>query len=136
MTIHKKFSIPVACFVFALLGLALGASNRKDGKLASFVLGIGVIFVYYVVMFSGQAMTKGGMIPRVARDVAARTSSSGIAGVALLMSRARSADQPIRISLPRFDLSRWTRSASPPAGPTPRPSPRQRPAPPPTASSS
>ena len=25
--------MPVACFVFALLGLALGASNRKDGKL-------------------------------------------------------------------------------------------------------
>ncbi len=48
MEIHKKFSIPVACFVFALLGLALGASDRKDGKLASFVLGIGVIFIYYV----------------------------------------------------------------------------------------
>ena len=44
----------MACFVFALLGLALGASNRKDGKLASFVLGIGVIFVYYVVMFSAR----------------------------------------------------------------------------------
>ena len=35
MEIHKKFSIPVACFVFALLGVALGASNRKDGKLAA-----------------------------------------------------------------------------------------------------
>ena len=35
MEIHKKFSVPVACFVFALLGLALGASNRKDGKLAA-----------------------------------------------------------------------------------------------------
>ena len=46
--IHKKFSIPVACFVFAVLGVGLGVSNRKDGKLASFVLGIGVIFVYYV----------------------------------------------------------------------------------------
>ncbi len=53
MEIHKKFSVPVACFVFAILGLALGASNRKDGKLAAFVLGIGVIFGYYVIMFIG-----------------------------------------------------------------------------------
>ena len=48
--IHKKFSIPVACLVFGLIGLALGATNRRDGKLASFVIGIGVIFVYYVLL--------------------------------------------------------------------------------------
>ena len=71
MEIHKKFSIPVACFVFAVLGLALGASNRKDGKLASFVLGIGVIFVYYVIMFTAEALTKGILDAGVAGDVAA-----------------------------------------------------------------
>ncbi len=46
--IHKKFSIPVACLVFAVLGLGLGVSHRRDGKFASFVFGIGVIFAYYV----------------------------------------------------------------------------------------
>jgi LPS export ABC transporter permease LptG/LPS export ABC transporter permease LptF len=106
MEIHKKFSIPVACFVFALLGLALGASNRKDGKLASFVLGIGVIFVYYVVMFSAQAMTKGYIIPAWL-SMWLPNIVLGLAGVALLVSRARSADQPIRISLPRVALPRW-----------------------------
>ena len=120
MTIHKKFSIPVACFVFALIGLALGASSRKDGKLASFVLGIGVIFVYYVVMFMAQAMTKGYIIPAWLSmwlpDIVL-----GIAGVALLVSRARSADQPIRISLPRLSLPRWltgrgTSEAAPASG--------------------
>lgn len=101
MEIHKKFSIPVACFVFALLGLALGASNRKDGKLASFVLGIGVIFVYYVVMFTAQAMTKGQMIPPWLA-MWLPNIVLGAAGILLLMSRARSADQPIRIPLPRI----------------------------------
>jgi lipopolysaccharide export system permease protein len=93
MTIHKKFSIPVACFVFALLGLALGASNRKDGKLASFVLGIGVIFVYYVLMFTAQAMTKGHIIPAWL-SMWLPNIVLGAAGVALLMSRARSAVSP------------------------------------------
>ena len=112
MEIHKKFSIPVACFVFALLGLALGASNRKDGKLASFVMGIGVIFIYYVVMFSAQAMTKGYIIPAWL-SMWLPNLVLGLAGVALLVSRARSADQPIRIALPRFALPYWlTRRAS------------------------
>jgi lipopolysaccharide export system permease protein len=112
MEIHKKFSIPVACFVFSLIGLALGASNRKDGKLASFVLGIGVIFVYYVIMFMAQAMTKGGMIPAWLA-MWLPNIVLGAAGVALLMSRARSADQPIRISLPRLRLPRWAASTTP-----------------------
>ena len=32
----ERYSIP-ACLVFGLIGLALGATNRRDGKLASFV---------------------------------------------------------------------------------------------------
>jgi LPS export ABC transporter permease LptG/LPS export ABC transporter permease LptF len=101
MTIHRKFSIPVACFVFAVLGLALGASNRKDGKLAAFVLGIGVIFAYYVIMFGAQALTKGFWIPAWL-SMWIPNVVLGAAGVFLLMNRARSADQPIRISLPRW----------------------------------
>jgi LPS export ABC transporter permease LptG/LPS export ABC transporter permease LptF len=107
MEIHRKFSLPMACFVFAVLGLALGASNRKDGKLAAFVLGIGVIFVYYVLMFTAQSLTKGFWI-------SAELSTwlpnivLGIVGVALLISRARSADQPIRIPLPAFISRRFT----------------------------
>ena len=35
--------VPGACLVLALIGLGLGLTNRKDGKLAGFVLGFGVI---------------------------------------------------------------------------------------------
>jgi LPS export ABC transporter permease LptG len=99
MEIHKKFSIPIACLVFALVGLGLGLTSRKDGKLASFVLGIGVIFAYYVVMFTAQAMTKGQMVPAwLAMWIP--NLVLGALGVLLLASRTRSVDQPIRISLP------------------------------------
>ena len=101
MEIHKKFSVPIACFVFALLGVALGASHRKDGKLGAFVLGIAVIFAYYVIMYAAEALTKGFWIPAWLAmwipDVVL-----GAAGLFLLVRRARSADQPIRIPLPAF----------------------------------
>ena len=107
MEIHKKFSVPVACFVFAVLGLALGASNRKDGKLAAFVLGIAVIFGYYVIMFTAEALTKGFWVPAWL-SMWIPNILLGAAGVFLLINRARSADQPIRIPVPRW-LMRWRR---------------------------
>ena len=48
MAIHRKFAIPVACLVFGVIGLALGATNRRDGKLGSFVFGLGGFFAYYI----------------------------------------------------------------------------------------
>jgi len=101
MEIHRKFSIPVSCFVFALIGLALGASNRKDGKLAAFVLGIGVIFTYYVIMITAQSLTKGFWIPP-GLSTWLPNIILGTVGVVLLVNRARSADQPIRIPVPAF----------------------------------
>jgi LPS export ABC transporter permease LptG/LPS export ABC transporter permease LptF len=101
MEMHKKFSVPIACFVFALLGVALGASHRKDGKLAAFVLGIGVIFAYYVIMFTAEALTKGFWIPAWAAMWVPNVVL-GAAGLFMLQRRARSADQPIRISLPAW----------------------------------
>ena len=59
LQIEQKFSIPTACFVFALIGLALGLTVARDSKLAGFVVGIAVIFAYYIVMFLAEAYVKG-----------------------------------------------------------------------------
>jgi lipopolysaccharide export LptBFGC system permease protein LptF len=99
MEIQKKFSIPVACLVFAIIGLALGVSNRRDGKLSSFVIGVAVIFIYYIVMWTAQGMAKGGQIPAWFAPWAPNVLL-GVAGVVLLLWRARSSDQPLRITLP------------------------------------
>lgn len=101
MEIHKKFSIPFACLVFGLIGLSLGASNRRDGRLASFVVGIGVIFVYYVVLSLGGAMAKGHMLPPWLA-VWLPNIALGLLGGLLFLWRDRVIDQPIRITLPRF----------------------------------
>ena len=105
--IHKKFSIPIACFVFAFIGLGLGINNRRDGKLASFVLGIGVIFVYYVVMFGAHSMTKGGLMPAwLAMWVP--NILLGAVGLVLVWSRATTIDSPIRLAVPLWLARRFT----------------------------
>lgn len=62
LMIQQKFSFPAACLVLALIGLGLGVTNRKDGKLASFVLGFGVIFTYYVVLWTCRSLAKSGRL--------------------------------------------------------------------------
>jgi LPS export ABC transporter permease LptF/LPS export ABC transporter permease LptG len=105
--IHKKFSIPIACFVFAFIGLGLAISNRRDGKLASFVLGIGVIFIYYIVMFGAHSMTKGGLLPAwLAMWVP--NIVLGVVGLVLVWSRATAVDTPIRLAIPAWLAKRVT----------------------------
>jgi LPS export ABC transporter permease LptG/LPS export ABC transporter permease LptF len=94
--IQKKFSIPFACLVFGLIGLALGVSNRRDGKLASFVIGVGVIFVYYVLLWLGQSLVRGHIVPPW---VAAWMPNIVLGGLGLLLFRwrDRAADRPLRL---------------------------------------
>ncbi len=97
MAIHRKFSIPVACLVFGIIGLALGVTSRKDGKLASFVLGIGVIFAYYVIMYIGEAMAKGQLVsPHLAMWLP--NILLGMAGILMMLWRAKSSE--LRLALP------------------------------------
>ena len=109
-SIQQKFAIPVACLVLAVIGLALGVSNRKDGRLASFVLGFGVIFAYYVVLWTVRAAAFAGRIPAGLGPWIPNVIF-GAAGVALLFWRGRSADRAVRISVPAF----WRRGGEQPA---------------------
>ena len=64
MAIHAKFSIPVACLVFARdRPGARHDASPADGKLGGFVVGIGVIFAYYIAMFLAESAAKGHRIP-------------------------------------------------------------------------
>ena len=88
--------------MLALIGLALGASNRKDGKLASFALGFGVIFVYYIMLYSARARRARRTAAGRASRRGSPTSSSARSASRCVIWRAGSADQPIRFSIPRF----------------------------------
>ena len=117
-TIQQKFSLPVACLVLALIGVALGTSNSKNGKLASFVLGTGVVFVYYVLLYSSRAAALAGRLPAGFAPWLVNVVL-GAAGIALVVWRAGSADQPIRLSIPRFWRGRDEDAPAAGAGPAP-----------------
>lgn len=99
--LQQKFSLPLTCPILALIGLSLGATNRKDGKLASFAIGMGVIFVYYVLLWGARAAAMGG---RFSAEFAPWLPNvvMGAAALAMFAWRAKSADQPVRIGLPAF----------------------------------
>ena len=115
MEIHKRFSLPVACLVFAFISLALGVTTRKYGKLGGFGLGIGVIFAYYVLLFGGQGLARSALVPP-AWGVWICNVVLGAFGLALLCWRARFGEHRVLPALPRL-LRRAP--ARPEAGPAP-----------------
>ena len=59
MYTQQKFSIPAACLVFGVIGLALGLTSARDTKMAGFVIGLIVVFIYYAILEVGAAQTRG-----------------------------------------------------------------------------
>ena len=60
---HRRFSLPFACLVFALVGVPLGIQNQRSGKAAGFSVSIGVILAYYVVFSAGKTLGQKGLVP-------------------------------------------------------------------------
>jgi LPS export ABC transporter permease LptG/LPS export ABC transporter permease LptF len=98
IAIQQKFSFPVACLVFALIGLALGLSVAREGKLASFVIGVLVIFAYYIVMFLSESLTKGHYLNMYLTRWLPNIVL-GVFGVAALVWRSRFIDGRLPISV-------------------------------------
>ncbi|HEY0874734.1 MAG TPA: LptF/LptG family permease, partial [Vicinamibacterales bacterium] len=140
--IHQKFSIPAACLVFAIVGLALGLSSAREGKMGAFVIGFLVVFAYYAVMEVAASQTRGHY--REIELAGGLHEASflnahlarwwpnivlGIFGICALVWRARFAHRglpaSLPISLPRLSSLWETRE---PAAAAPSPAPRPRPA--------
>ncbi len=60
---HRRFALPAACLVLALVGIPLGLSARKGGRSAGFVLTILLVFVYYLFSLIGVSLARQGKIP-------------------------------------------------------------------------
>ena len=59
---HRRFALPAACLVLALVGIPLGLSARKGGRSAGFVLTIVLVFVYYFFSLVGVSLARQGKV--------------------------------------------------------------------------
>ncbi len=103
MAWQKKYSIPAACLAFMLVALGMGVSHRRDGRLAAFVLGIGVVFVYWVLMYMSEAIAKAGLLPYWFAWLAMWVPNIVIAfwGLVLIVRKLRAPEQAsMRFALP------------------------------------
>ncbi len=61
--LHRRFALPTACLVLALVGIPLGLSSKKGGKSTGFVLTIILVFGYYFVSLLGISLARQGRVP-------------------------------------------------------------------------
>ena len=60
--IHKKFSLPVACIVFVLVGAPLGMRVRRAGPAVAF-LSIAFFIFYWVCLVGGEELARRSLFP-------------------------------------------------------------------------
>ena len=61
--IQEKFTLPIACSVFALIGCSFGVMQKKGGgRSQSFGLSIILILIYYILSFSFSSLGVKGII--------------------------------------------------------------------------
>jgi LPS export ABC transporter permease LptG/LPS export ABC transporter permease LptF len=59
---HRRFALPTACLVLALVGIPLGLSSKKGGKSTGFVLTILLVFAYYSASLVGVSLARQGRV--------------------------------------------------------------------------
>lgn len=63
MEFHKRFSLPFACLVFALLGVPLGIQSPRSGRSRSFSVSLVLLLVYYLFLVGGKSLGEKGALP-------------------------------------------------------------------------
>lgn len=63
MAVQQRFSLPLASFIFALMGAPLGVQKPRSSSSIGFGLSVVIIFIYYAVMTFTGSMGKGHVIP-------------------------------------------------------------------------
>lgn len=60
--IHEKFSIPLACIIFGILGIPLGVQSRpgRTGRSMGFAWSIVMILLYYLLTNAGTSLAERG----------------------------------------------------------------------------
>lgn len=61
--LNRRLALPLAVFVFSILGLPLGVVTRRSGKSFGFVISLIIFLVYFILFSQGLAFAESGHIP-------------------------------------------------------------------------
>ncbi len=106
LEVHRRFALPFACFVFAVIGLPLGIQNQRSGKGAGFSVSIGVLLAYYIAFSAFRTLGEKDILhPALAMWL----PNALFLAIGLLFFRQASEEQrilPSKLRLTRFFLPR------------------------------
>jgi lipopolysaccharide export system permease protein len=60
--VHKKYSIPIACIIFILIGAPLGIMTRKGGFGVAAGISLGFFLLYWAYLIGGEKLADRGYI--------------------------------------------------------------------------
>jgi len=60
--LHKKFAIPIACFIFILLGIPLGIISKKGNFSISIAVSLGFFILYWALLTVGEFLGDEGRL--------------------------------------------------------------------------
>jgi LPS export ABC transporter permease LptF/LPS export ABC transporter permease LptG len=106
--LHQRFAFPVACFVFALIAVPLGAQPRRGGRAAGTLLAVLVIASYYLLFIVGAGLARQGGVPPAAGMWVANVVLA-LAGLALLPRMERYHSSEIAPLIPGARLKTFWR---------------------------
>jgi len=102
--LHNRFAFPVACFIFAFIGMALGIQNQRAGKGSGFTISVAIFISYYVVLNIGKTMAlKGSLHPAIAMWF------PNLLFLCLGITLFQLTSRETRLSFPTIRLNRWRR---------------------------
>src|SRR6266852_3568411 len=60
--LHGRLAFPVACFVFALVAVPIGAQPRRGGRAAGSLIAVILIALYYLLFVMGAGLARQGAV--------------------------------------------------------------------------
>tara|TARA_B100002052_G_scaffold106423_1_gene98035 strand:- start:667 stop:2010 length:1344 start_codon:yes stop_codon:yes gene_type:complete len=60
--LHKKFSIPVACIIFIIIGAPLGITSRRGGLGTSISMSLLFFIIYWAFLIGGEELADRGLL--------------------------------------------------------------------------
>ncbi|MDR2367479.1 MAG: LptF/LptG family permease [Deltaproteobacteria bacterium] len=111
MEYHRRFSLPLACFLMAIIGMPLGASFTSKGRNFGLAIGLAIFVAYYFLFTLGWTLGETTYVSP-AKSIWSPIVVVALAAVWLLSGINKSSPLDLKVTLSHFKeffsrLTRW-----------------------------